>query len=454
MAARARRHRRGLPPDGEGRAATPSRSASSRGRRSSPRRGASSFDWLDDIMDRLAARGFYAFLATPSGGQAALDVARSTPRCGASTRDGPARAARLAPQPLLHARPSTARRCGSSTRSSPSATRATRRSAGWHISNEYSGACYCDLCLAAFRAWLKTRYAILDALNRAWWTAFWSQTFQSWDQIDPRESPVDGLQPRLGPLRHAPDGRLHEARDRAAEGRRRPTLPVTTNMMSSFVGLDYWRFADVCDRMSWDAYPHAARRRLLAAGGRPARFHHDLYRTMKGGLPFILMESTPVSTNWQPTPQLKRPGQHRQEMLLAIGHGADTTMYFQWRKSLRRRREVPRRRRGPRRAEHDARLPGRRRARRLPEAPRRRRRHDGAARGRASSTTGRCAGRSMHTQGPRQAGAARPFDKEYIADLPATTTGRSGSSAFPSTSSRACRPSTATSSSSRPCSSC
>ena len=32
--------------------------------------------------------------------------------------------------------------------------------AGWHISNEYSGACYCNYCLAAFRAWLKTRYAV------------------------------------------------------------------------------------------------------------------------------------------------------------------------------------------------------------------------------------------------------------------------------------------------------
>jgi beta-galactosidase len=60
---------------------------------------------------------------------------------------------------------------------------------------------------------------------------------------------------------------------------------------------------------------------------------HDLYRTMKGGLPFILMESTPSNTNWQPTPSLKKPGQHRQEMLIAIGHGADSAMYFQWRKS-------------------------------------------------------------------------------------------------------------------------
>ena len=34
-----------------------------------------------------------------------------------------------------------------------------------------------------------------------------------------------------------------------------PGIPVTTNMMSTFVGLDYWRFTDISDRMSWDAYP-------------------------------------------------------------------------------------------------------------------------------------------------------------------------------------------------------
>jgi beta-galactosidase len=111
-----------------------------------------------------------------------------------------------------------------------------------------------------------------------------------------------------------------------------PTLPVTTNMMTMFVGLDYWRFAEFCDRISWDAYP-----RLHAEdswkGVADTALIHDMYRAMKGGLPFILMESSPSATNWMQTPQLKKPGQHRQEMLVAIGHGADTTMYFQWRQS-------------------------------------------------------------------------------------------------------------------------
>jgi len=295
-----------------------------------PEEGRFEFAWLDDIMNRLAAHGFYAFLATPSGAKPRW-MSEKYPEVRRINRAG-----QREPHGSRH------NHCFSSpvyrdkvrTINTTLANRykGHKALAGWHISNEYSGACFCEFCLRAFRAYLKTRYPSLDALNRAWWTSFWSQTFQSWEQIDPRESPVDGLnldwdrfithqtvdfmKGEIAPLKAAT-----------------PAVPVTTNMMSTFVGLDYWRFTDISDRMCWDAYPtlHGADSWRQAVN---LSFHHELYRTMKGGLPFMLMESTPSNTNWQQTPQLKKPGQHRQEMLLAIGHGADATMYFQWRKSL------------------------------------------------------------------------------------------------------------------------
>ena len=62
-------------------------------------------------------------------------------------------------------------------------------------------------------------------------------------------------------------------------------------------------------------------------------FMHDLNRGLKDGRPFMLMEQTPSSQNWQPVNALKRPGVLRLWSYLALAHGADTVMYFQWRRS-------------------------------------------------------------------------------------------------------------------------
>lgn len=294
-----------------------------------PEEGRFEFAWLDDIMSRLAAHGYYAFLATPSGGKPRW-MSEKYPEVRRINRAGDRE-----PHGGRHNHCFTSPVYRDKVRiiNTKLAERykGHKALAGWHISNEYSGACFCDLCLAAFHEWLKARYKTLDALNRAQWTAFWSQTIQSWSQIDPRENPVDGLNLDWDRFitHQTVDFMRHEIVPlRAAT----PSVPVTTNMMTMFVGLDYWRFADLCDRISWDSYP-----RLHAddswKGVADMALIHDMYRTMKGGLPFILMESSPSSTNWMQTPQLKKPGQHRQEMLVAIGHGADTTMYFQWRKS-------------------------------------------------------------------------------------------------------------------------
>lgn len=110
-----------------------------------------------------------------------------------------------------------------------------------------------------------------------------------------------------------------------------PTLPTTTNM-HMIDGLDYRKFADIIDVISWDAYPtwheHQDDSQLAAYVG----FYHDLYRSLKMK-PFLLMESTPSLTNWQPISKLKQPGMHQLSSLQAVAHGSDSVQYFQWRKS-------------------------------------------------------------------------------------------------------------------------
>lgn len=293
-----------------------------------PEEGRYTFEWLDGIMDGLAKNGLRAFLATPSGAKPRW-MSEKYPEVRRINVEG-----RREPHGARHNHCFTSPVYREKTRAID-ARMAERYGkhpalAAWHISNEFSGSCYCELCLAAFQAWLQARYGTLEKLNHAWWTSFWSQTYQDWKQLDPRDSPLDGL--LLDWDRFVTHQTVDFMKNEVAPLRATtPHLPVTTNMMGMFSGLDYRRFAEVCDRMSWDSYPHLHGDESWKQVPNLS-FVHDLYRSMKGGLPFILMESTPSQTNWFHTPQLKRPGQHRQEMLHAIGHGADTAMYFQWRK--------------------------------------------------------------------------------------------------------------------------
>src|SRR5208283_5413451 len=58
---------------------------------------------------------------------------------------------------------------------------------GWQIDNEFtigeSHRCYCRFCHEGFQQWLRGRYPSLDALNQAWGTVFWSNTYTDFSQI-------------------------------------------------------------------------------------------------------------------------------------------------------------------------------------------------------------------------------------------------------------------------------
>jgi beta-galactosidase len=103
-------------------------------------------------------------------------------------------------------------------------------------------------------------------------------------------------------------------------------VPITTNLMGTYPHLNYRAWAPEMDVVSWDCYPWPS------ADPGDIAFLHDLNRGLKDGQPFMLMEQTPSSQNWQPVNALKRPGVLRLWSYLAVAHGADTVMYFQWRR--------------------------------------------------------------------------------------------------------------------------
>jgi beta-galactosidase len=300
-----------------------------------PEEGRYDFAWLDKVMDLLAENEAYAILATPSGARPAW-LSQKYPEV---LRVRPERVRNLHGVRHNHCMSSPVYRQKTQQINRVLAERYQDHPALllWHISNEYSGECHCDLCQAAFRRWLRKKYAEdLDWLNQAWWSAFWSHTYTSWEQIESPSPIGEPLQHGLNLdwKRFSNDQIFDFFLNEIAPLRElTPTVPVTTNFMGLFPGLNYPKFAQHVDVVSWDSYPVWHTTGSDWKLGAQIAFVHDQNRSMKNGKPFMLMESTPSNTNWQPIPKVKRPGMHRLSSLQAVAHGSDSVQYFQWRKS-------------------------------------------------------------------------------------------------------------------------
>ncbi|MBE6168499.1 beta-galactosidase [Enterococcus casseliflavus] len=206
----------------------------------------------------------------------------------------------------------------------------------WHINNEYGGECYCDNCEKAFRVWLKDKYHTIEALNKAWNMEFWGHTVYEWDEIVLPNALSEGIGYdktafagiSIDYRRFNSDSLLKNyMMERDAIRKIDPTTPITTNLMGTFKGLDYFKWAKEMDLVSWDNYPSYNTPWSLVA------MTHDLMRGLKQQ-PFMLMEQTPSQQNWQPYNSLKKPGQMRAQSYQTIAHGADTIQYFQLRRSI------------------------------------------------------------------------------------------------------------------------
>ena len=305
-----------------------------------PTEGNYNFEWLDKIIDDVYNQGGRVILATPSGARPAWlsekypEVLRTNDRREKMLHGG--RHNHCFSSPIYREKTQKmnyklAERYGNH----PALIM-------WHVSNEYSGDCHCELCQENFRDWLKNKYKTIENVNKAWWGPFWSHTYTDWSQIESPssigENAVHGL--NLDWKRFVTDQTIGFYENEAKPLRElTPNVPITTNFMADtddlipFQSLNYDKFSKHVDILSWDCYPAwhndwETTKDLATKVG----FINDLYRSLKQQ-PFLIMECTPSGVNWHNVNKAKRPGMHTLASMQLLAHGSDSVLYFQWRKS-------------------------------------------------------------------------------------------------------------------------
>ena len=297
-----------------------------------PRPGEYDFDWLDTVLDLLHAGGVRVDLATATASPPPW-LAVKHPDTLPVTEDG-----------IRLSFGSRQQYCPSSPiyreKSQELVRRIVERYADhpalelWHVNNEYGchvSHCYCDVSAEAFRRWLRARYGTVDELNRVWGTAFWSQRYDSFDEVmPPRAAPTFRNPTQLLDFdRFSSDELLECYRGELRIIRERSAVPVTTNFMGFFKPVDYWKWAAEVNIVSDDTYPDPADPNSPAY----AAMVRDLMRSLGGGAPWILMEQSPSAVNWRRQNAAKAPGQMRAWSYQAVARGADGVLFFQWRQS-------------------------------------------------------------------------------------------------------------------------
>ena len=290
-----------------------------------PEEGKYNLGWLEEIIDNLYKEGISTILATPSGARPKWmadkypEVLRMDPdrtRRFFGGRHNHCYTSPVYRQKIHDMDKLLSQRLGSH----PGVIL-------WHISNEFGGECYCPLCQQKFREWLKEKYGTIEKLNSSWCTTFWSHIYNSFDQIEapsPKgENELHAL--KLDWNRFVTDRTIDFIKGEVAAIREGGSeLPVTANLMYDYNGLDYKKFRDVLDVVSWDNYPswHKKEEFFTAID---AGMQHDLMRSIKNQ-PFLLMESCPSATNWKPINKLKKPGMMLASSLQAVAHGSDLSL--------------------------------------------------------------------------------------------------------------------------------
>ena len=290
-----------------------------------PEEGRIELGWLRCAVDKLAANGIASILCTPSC-TPPVWLTEKYPEILVINHAG-VRARHGARRHACPNNPVYREHCGRIAAVLGEEFAADECVVGWQIDNEVNlwegRGCYCPVCVRLFRESLRQRFGTIGALNEAWGTALWSQTYQSFDQIP---APDSGTwhHPSLATawLLFQSDSFGEYVAHQAAVLHRYVAVPVGTDMMPVLsVGYERMhRELDVVQYNHYDTMPELWRQ----------VFWMDYVRTFKKA-PFWNTETSPCWNGSGAANGYREPGFCRVNSWLPIALGGEANLYWLWR---------------------------------------------------------------------------------------------------------------------------
>ena len=299
-----------------------------------PSPGKFNFQWLDDVIELLSAKGVKAILGTPTAAPPPWLVKIHPDILPVNFKGY-----RMPPVARRHYCPNNPNYIKASERIVEAMAEHYKDNPnviGYQIDNELSLGdeyCYCEQCITLFRNWLKGKYGSISELNKAYGTIFWSHEYGDWDEIHPPTPPFDecnrGLSLDWFRFRSESFVNFLKIQVRILKSVS-PNKRVTTNLMGLFPGIDYYNLSRNLDFPSWDCYP-----KFSSPYYDPAWISllHDATRCMGVGN-FWVMELQAGPTDGyagNPIGVTPDPGELRKWLYQSIAHGAEGAVYFRYR---------------------------------------------------------------------------------------------------------------------------
>lgn len=229
---------------------------------------------------------------------------------------------------------------------------------GWQLDNEFG--CHSTVrsydhdAITRFKTWLREKYGTVEAMNAAQGRVFWSNQYNTFDDVLPPYHNVYTPNDRfiLDWYEFSSDMLIDFAKEQVAILREyAPTQAITTNFMMGFSDFDHHKFATETgiDLAFFDEYPLSgpsgfawltdAQLAATLRTGLPdwQALQHNIYRGVSGAAygatsgPFGVMEMQPGVLNWNTYRVSPWEGMVRLWTLETFAASGDAVGYFRWR---------------------------------------------------------------------------------------------------------------------------